>query len=103
MIYLKIHATEQGKMLAMCDESIIDKVLSDSKVEINIRDYSDFYKGKLYSEEQAEKVLEEQGIVSVNIVGEISIKLAVAAKLVDHHNIREVNAVPYAQAYRIDY
>lgn len=90
-------------MIAMCDESIIDKVLSDSKVEINVRDYSDFYKGQLLSPKEAEKLLNQQGIVSVNIVGELSIKLAVAAKLIDQQNIREINRVPYAQAYRIDY
>ena len=53
MIYIKIHETEHGaKILAMCDKSLIGKVLEEGNVYIDLKLYSDFYTGELIDEEE---------------------------------------------------
>jgi hypothetical protein len=101
MIYLKLHATENGNMLAMCDSSLIDKVLSEGDVEINLRDYSEFYKGQLISEEGALGLVKREDIMSANIVGEEAVKVCLKKKIVDKANVKKVGKVPYASAFRV--
>ena len=103
MIYAKLHPTEQGVMLAMCDELLIDRVLTDSKIEMNIRDYSEFYKGRLVSIKEAEKMLKADNICSINVVGKESIGTALNAGIITMKSVKKIESVPYAQAYKIDY
>ena len=75
MIYIKIHNTPEGEMVAMCDSELIGKVYSESKTEIDLQKYSDFYKGELVEEKEAEPVAERKGVYTANIVGERSVGL----------------------------
>ena len=61
MIYFKKHRTENGDIIAMCDSELIDKVLQEGVIELNIKDYSSFYKGELISEEQAKEMINPEG------------------------------------------
>ncbi len=101
LIYLKIHNSENGKVVAMCDESLIDKVLDDGDIEIDIKSYSKFYKGELIEKESVPTVEELGELNSVNIVGDESVGIAVERSLVDKSSVKRVGDVPYAQAFKM--
>ncbi|MEM3227752.1 MAG: DUF424 family protein [Candidatus Micrarchaeaceae archaeon] len=100
MIYVKIHNTQNGNILAMCDEEQIGKVLKDGDVVINIKDYSEFYKGELINEKQWKWY--GTVIYSANIIGKRSIDLAIKSNIIKKENVRHAAGVPYAHAYLVD-
>ena len=102
MIYIKVHSTENGAILAMCDSSLVDKVLVEGDIEINIRDYADFYKGQLVSSKSAKGVIKKAGIMSANIIGEESVGVALDEQIISKENVRRVMKVPYANSFRIN-
>lgn len=103
MIYIKIHPTENGPMLALCDSSLIEKILEEGELVINIRDYADFYKGTLIKPEELGKHIDSNEVYSANIIGKESVKAAVNNKIIDKANVKTVSKVPYANAFRIKY
>ena len=103
MIYIKIHHTDNGEMVGMCDSSLIDKILIEGEVEINIKDYSDFYKGELVDMEKACGMLKPERIYSANIIGTESVEAAIKSKVILKESIKKINKVPYANAFKIKY
>lgn len=101
MIYAKVHDTENGKMIAMCDESLIDKTLEEGKLVIDIKGYADFYRGELVSADEFDQMPEKGKIMSANIIGEESVGLAVGSGLIQEGHIKMINGIPYAHAYRV--
>jgi len=100
MIYVKVHPTPNGNILAMCDEEQIDKVLKDGEIVINIKDYSDFYKGELVDGKLEEKYTDD--IYSANVIGKKAVEMAIKSNIIKKEHIRMAGGVPYAHAYRID-
>ncbi|MCL4373285.1 MAG: DUF424 family protein [Candidatus Marsarchaeota archaeon] len=103
MIYLKVHSTDNGDMIAMCDEALIDKVLSKGEIVIDIKGYSSFYKGdKVDKETAVSRIRDLEHIYSANIVGTDSIDVALSARIIDRKGILFVGDVPYAHSYSMD-
>ncbi len=102
LIYLKIHATENGKLIAMCDESLIDKILQEGEMVIDIKNYSDFYKGELIHSKSFNDIVSAHDILSANIVGKESVEAAITNKVIERGHVKRISGIPYAHAYRID-
>jgi hypothetical protein len=100
MIYARVHDTENGMIIAMCDSSLINEILEEGDIVINIKDYADFYKGKLVNTKEAETLL-EMHVYSANIIGKEAINLAVKKGIIQKANVQKVKNVPYAQAYNV--
>lgn len=99
MIYMKIHETEHGgRILAMCDKSLVGKVLEEGDIYIDIKTYSDFYTGELIGDEKEIKIA---NVSSINIVGKEAVALAIKNGILKKGDVRKVEGVPYAQAYII--
>ncbi len=98
MIYLKIHDTDEGKIIAMCDESLIGRVFEENDVVLDLKDYSDFYIGDLVDPESMELPKGEK-FNSANIVGKESVAAALRQKLIEEDNVSKVMGVPYAHTY----
>lgn len=101
VIYAKLHSTPNGNILAMCDEELIGKVLKEGTVVINIRDYSDFYKGALIDENGLDEKYRSE-IFSANIVGKRSVDLAISNRIIKREHVKTAGGIPYAHAYRVD-
>ncbi len=101
MIYVKLHESENGALLAMCDEKLIDRVLEEGNVYINIRDYSEFYKGELIGVGELRGRLPEK-LHSANVVGNEAVEAAVKHSIVKRENVKTVSGIRYAHAYRIE-
>ncbi len=101
MIFLKIHKSDNGDMVAMCDESLIGEVLSEGAIEINIRDYSEFYKGELVSKEGVADVIDANRVYTANVVGQEAVDAAIGCNVIDPESVKKVGDIPYAQAFRV--
>jgi len=100
LIYVKLHNTREGKILAMCDASALNKVLKEGGIVIDTKTYADFYKGRLMKVDGLDSVTISD-IDSANIVGEEAVTAAVERYIVAKNNVKTVRGVPYAHAYRI--
>ncbi len=104
MIYIKVHSSENGDIVALCDSTLITKVLKEGELEINLKDYSEFYKGELVSNEKAIEILiSVRRLLSANIIGKESVNAAVKAGIIVKDSIKMVDKVPYAYAFRVKY
>lgn len=102
MIYVKVHHTDKGKMIAMCDEELIGKVFTDGKREINLKDYADFYKGELVGEEEALKTVDEQNLYSANVVGKRAVRQIIKKGLATTKQVANISGVQVVQIYTMD-
>ena len=100
MIYAKVHDTESGIIVALCDSSLINEILEEGDMTINIRDYSDFYKGSLMSADEAEKLF-DMNIDSANVVGKEATDIAIKKGVIEENGILLIGKIPYAQAYKL--
>ena len=98
MIYIKKYNTDNGTILAMCDADLIDKVLKEGDVEINVKDYSSFYKGDLVNPKDVKRAIDAT-IHSVNVIGKEAVGAAIENLIIEKANVKTVNNIPYAQAY----
>ncbi len=98
MIYVKIHDTDDGKIIAMCDDILIGKVLEDGDLVLDLKDYSDFYVGDLINPKDL-VINPEEKFNSANVVGNESVALAIEKNIIKRENVKEINSVPYAHAY----
>ncbi|MCL5412251.1 MAG: DUF424 family protein [Candidatus Marsarchaeota archaeon] len=103
LIYIKSHRTDEGFILAMCDQSLLGSVLEDGDTFIDIKSYAEFYRGDLVDGEGALSRIDRGSIMSVNAVGKEAVDAAIDASLIKSDSVRYVKGVPYAQAFRVDY
>ena len=102
MIYLKLHEAEEKLMVAMCDEGLIGKILEEGDLVIDLKAYSDFYKGELLSPAEARFRVDSSKVYSSNVVGEESVKAAIDLELIEKENVMIVKGVPFAQSFKMD-
>ena len=98
-MYLKIHENPNGKIVAVCDEELIGKVLEEKDKYMDLDKHRNFYIGEKVSEEKVKVALKSFG--SVNIVGKKSVKIATDMKLVSKDELMYINTVPYIQIYNL--
>lgn len=102
MIYVRIHHTDKGMMVAMCDEELIGKVFTEGAKEINLKDYADFYKGELVDEEKALSMIDERSLYSANVVGKRAVKQIIKKGLAKQAQVAKISGVQVVQVYMID-
>ncbi len=101
MIYIKIHDTENGKILAMCDEELLGKVLSEGKRELDLNKYSSFYKGELVDEQEAKERIEDIEIYSANAVGQNSVNVLKSRMDISEGEVKIIEGIPFVQIYTL--
>jgi len=97
-MYLKIHSTPNGDVVAICDAVLIGKILSQGKMRIDLEKYSGFYIGEKVEPESAIAAL--RAAPNANIVGEKSLAAAKTAGLEVSGAIK-IGGIPHLQLYRI--
>ena len=101
-MYLKIHETSNGKIIAACDENLMDRVLEDGKRILDLKKYRDFYNGKKVDKKEFQKVLADlSDSSSANLVGKEVIKIVLNMKLIDKNQIDYIAKTPFVQIYNI--
>jgi hypothetical protein len=97
-MYMKVHQSPTGKVVAVCDSELLGKKLSDGVRFLDLEAYASFYKGELVSDETA--VGELAGAENLNLVGEKALAAAKKAGI-DVRSAIRIGKVPHLQAYRI--
>jgi uncharacterized protein len=102
MIYLKIHITPEGEIIAMCDSELLGKKFKEGKLELDLSTYSEFYKGDLVEDDEASDYIKNsRSFYTANIVGEKSVAIFLRKGLVSRKEVRKVKEVPYVHIYTI--
>lgn len=102
MIYIKLHDTENGKLLALCDKSLIGSIIEEGDIFIDLKNYADFYIGDLINTNELQKKISLQDIYSANIVGEESVSAAIDSKIIKKSGVKRLKSgLMYAHAYKI--
>ena len=98
-MYMKIHESPSGKVVAVCDKELIGKVLEDEKIRMDLKKYGSFYVGERVGEDEVGRALET--FSSANIVGQKSVGVALSLGFVDKDDVMYINETPYIQIYKV--
>lgn len=97
-MYLKIHPTPKGDIVALCDCEHIGTVIFDGKRRLDLAAHAAFYQGKKVARLAAVKAL--RGAENINIVGKKSLSAAKQAG-VEISSAVSIGGVPHLQLYRL--
>lgn len=96
-MFLKIHDPQHSHrvIVALCDAEIIGKKFEEGIRQLDCRE--NFYKDKSVSSEEAVRILNfyKQEDATFNIVGEKSVKAAVAAGLAEEGSVAKIAGIPF--------
>ena len=92
-MYIKIHRSGDGFVVALCDEDLINKTFEDGDLQLKVTEI--FYKGVEKSEEEVIEILKTAR--NINIVGEKSVKLALDNNIISKDNVIKIGKVLHAQ------
>lgn len=98
-IYLKIHKENDKRIVAACDSDLIGKILDDKNGYMDLDKYRGFYVGEKVNESRLKSEL--QDFTSVNLVGNVVVKIALSMGLVNKKDVMYINKIPYIQIYKI--
>lgn len=90
---MKIFETKFDRVVTLCDEHIIEKVLDKKGLKLKISKH--FYGEQLVDEDTALKHMEKATIG--NLIGNDAIELAVKNGFISRENIVVIDNVPHAQ------
>ncbi|WP_256451711.1 DUF424 domain-containing protein [Methanonatronarchaeum sp. AMET6-2] len=96
---MKTHVKRSETVVAVCDEDLMGKELSEEGRKITIRE--GFYGTETHSEEEIKNALENATIG--NLIGEKSVGLGIEAGYIDEDKVEDVCGVPHAQVIVINY
>ena len=97
-MYLKIHSSPEGDVVALCDAAVLGRVLAEGKMHLDLKVHGPFYKGEKVSEAEAIEAL--TGARNANLVGAKSLGAAKKAGL-DISGAIMIAGVPHLQIYGI--
>ncbi len=99
MMYLKVHSSARGRVVAVCDEDLLGKVLEDKDACMDLARYRSFYEDALVGADEVEEAL--RSFDSANIVGEEAVAVAMKMGLIGKKDVMYIKKTPYIQIYRI--
>ncbi len=102
MFRVKVHERGARKVLAVCDEGLLGKVLKGRGIELDLARYRGFYEGKLVGEEELIQILAEwKNFESINLVGKRCVMLAIKQGLVSKNDAIALGEELHVQIYML--
>jgi len=92
---VKIHKKDCRTVVAVCDNDLLGRKIEENDLQLDLS--SDFYKGTDYSDKVLVRDIMRNADV-LNVVGKISVALALEEGIIDKNHIIIVDGVPHAQA-----
>ncbi len=96
-MYLKIHKSGSGILIAVCDRDVLGKTLKHGSVNVEISE--GFYKGDIASEEQIFEAL--ANATSANLFGEKAVSCAIKCGAASSECAIMIDGVPHVQIFCI--
>jgi hypothetical protein len=94
-MYVKIHISQNAKVVTICDECLIGKKFEEKDLQLNVSEK--FYKGEKKSEKEVVEILKQED--NINIVGEKSINLALKSNIISKDCIKKIKNIPFANIF----
>ncbi len=66
-VFFKIHRKDNNEILAICDENLLGKILSNGKIKMRVP--TGFYKGQIISKSDAYQLMRRY--TNINIIGSV--------------------------------
>lgn len=98
-MYLKIHESASGKVVAVCDAALIGKVLEGEGAFMDLDRYRGFYVGEKVAGGRVREAL--ASFDSANIVGEEAVGVALEMGLARKEDVMYIKKTPYIQIYKL--
>ncbi len=98
-MYLKIHYTKNGSIVAACDATLLGKIIEEGEKVIDLKKYRNFYCGKKCDKKQLVDAL--NNCSSANLVGKKVVAVAKEAGLINNAEIMYIKSFPYVHIYQI--
>ncbi|MBI4116111.1 DUF424 family protein [Candidatus Pacearchaeota archaeon] len=94
-MFVKIYGSYR-KVVAVCDEGLIGKILEEGKLCLEIKE--SFFKGKNVSEKEVVEIMGDlsKEDATFNIVGKNSVNAALNAGIISEEGIKTINGIPFA-------
>ena len=99
MMYLKVHETVEGKIVAACDKELVGKVLDDGKYHLDLKASKSFYVGKKATKSDLKNALKD--FHSANLVGKNTTDVAVKGGFAQKEDVIYIKEIPHIQIYKI--
>ena len=93
-MYVKIHTSKDSSVVAVCDEELLGKTLTDETRELEVSE--SFYKGEVKTEEETLALIKTAN--NVNLIGKKAVALGLQAGIITQENVIEIAGVPHAQS-----
>jgi len=97
MIYVKVHKRGGHVCAAACDEELLGTTLEEGPYCIMVK--AGFFKGDLVEDDDAGTLAVFRRASSLNLFGERSVALGVAAGCIDAATVVRIKGVPHAQMF----
>ncbi len=99
MVYMKLMEVRGEKILAVCDEELLDAKLIDSEIGIVFHVNKRFYGGELVPVSYA--LMKAREATILNLVGEKIVEAAIREGLVHPEAVMRIAGVPHAQTVKM--
>jgi len=97
-MYLKLHSTPAGEVVAVCDAELLGMVISDGKRHLDLKKHASFYQGEKAAPDDVRKAL--LCAKNANLVGKKALAAAKKAGI-DISGAVLISGVPHLQAYSV--
>ena len=98
-MFLKIHEGSGTKVVAVCDEDLIGRVLEGEGVFMDLDRYRGFYIGEKAGPDEVKRAL--AGFGSANVVGKESVGVVLKMGLARRVDVMYIKQTPYIQIYKL--
>jgi hypothetical protein len=96
VMFLKVHRTPDGEIVAACDRELLNATLVHKDVEVRISET--FYGNTPATEDQVRAALAMA--TNANLFGRRTVEIAIACGAVERGCVIVVGGVPHAQVFR---
>jgi len=88
---------QNSRMLNICDEDLLGKVLQKDKLQININ--KSYYGQRLVDEIEAENLMRSSSIL--NMVGKETIEMSINLKIGSRQGVKVIEDVPFLIVFKM--
>jgi uncharacterized protein len=99
MMYLRIHESAGGRVVAVCDADLLGTVIEEGSACMDLERHRSFYEGKKAGAKEVGEAL--RSFDSANIVGKEAVGVALKMGITGKNDVMYIKRTPYIQIYRL--
>lgn len=97
MFYVRTSTYRDSRMLNICDENLLGRVLQKDKLKMNIS--KNYYGQRLVDKGEAEQLMKDSSIL--NLVGKETIEMSVNLKIGSAQGVKVIDDVPFLIVFKM--